>query len=61
MARKDDITKKSALSGNNRSNALNITKRKWNLNLIKCTLKDGKKVRVSMKTYKTLKKKNQLG
>lgn len=35
MARKDDITGKGPLSGNNRSHALNATKRKFNLNLQK--------------------------
>ncbi|WKX02722.1 50S ribosomal protein L28 [Candidatus Mycoplasma mahonii] len=60
MSRKDDISGKGALSGNNRSHALNATKRKFNLNLQKITIMDNgqkKNVKVSAKTAKTLKKK----
>jgi len=64
MARKDDITGKGPLSGNTRSHAMNHSKRKWNLNLQKVTIKDGpgktKKVKVSARTFQTLKKHNQL-
>ncbi len=60
MSRKDEITGKGGLSGNYRSHALNTTKRRFNLNLQKVTImEDGKKkkVKVSAKTAKTLKKK----
>ncbi len=60
MSRKDDITGKGAQSGNYRSHALNSTKRKFNLNLQKVTINENgkkKKVKVSAKTAKTLKKK----
>lgn len=63
MARKDDITKKGPMSGNNRSKALNATRRKWNLNLKNVEIKDGtttKKVKVSARTARTLKKQNKL-
>lgn len=60
MARKDQISHCGPLSGNNRSHALNATKRKFNLNLQQITLKtaSGKKIRlkVSAKTKKTLRK-----
>lgn len=60
MARKDDITGKGPLSGNNRSHALNATKRKFNLNLQKVVVEvNGVKqtLKVSAKTKKTLRKK----
>lgn len=64
MARRDDLTGKSAMSGNNRSHALNATKRKWNLNLQKIKVVDetGRvmTIKVSARTLKTLKKRNQL-
>lgn len=60
MSRQDEITGKRAQSGNYRSHALNTTKRRFNLNLQKVTImEDGqkRKVKVSAKTAKTLKKK----
>lgn len=63
MSRKDDITGKKAMSGNNRSHALNATKRKFNLNLQKVTIiEDGQKksVKVTAKTAKTLKKQGRV-
>ncbi|AJR12032.1 50S ribosomal protein L28 [Mesomycoplasma dispar] len=64
MARKDPISLRGPLSGNNRSHALNATKRKFNLNLQQVTLKtaSGQKVRikVSAKTKKTLRKWGQI-
>jgi len=63
MARKDDITGKGALSGNNRSHALNSTKRKFNLNLQKVTVMENgkkKKLKVTAKTAKTLKKQGRI-
>jgi len=63
MARKDDITGKGALSGNNRSHALNSTKRKFNLNLQKVTVIENgkkKKLKVTAKTAKTLKKQGRI-
>lgn len=60
MSRRDDITGKSAMSGNKRSHALNSSRRKWNLNLQKVTIvENGKKkqVKVSAKTARTLRKK----
>ena len=59
MSRKDDITGKKFLSGNNRSHALNSTKRRFNLNLQKVTIMENgqkKKIKVTAKTAKTLKK-----
>lgn len=60
MSRKDDLTNKGPMSGNKRSHALNATKRKFNLNLqrISVVLENGsrKKIKVSAKTAKTLKK-----
>ena len=47
------------MSGNNRSHALNATRRKWNVNLQKATvIIDGKptKVRVSARQLRTLRK-----
>lgn len=64
MARRDDITKKGPIGGNNRSHALNITKRRWLLNLqpVKIKTADGKivKVKVSARTARTLRKHNRL-
>ena len=63
MSRKDEITKKGPLSGNNRSHALNATKRKFNLNLQKITIEeDGKKrrIKVSAKTARTLRKQGKI-
>ncbi|WP_031489079.1 50S ribosomal protein L28 [Ureaplasma canigenitalium] len=65
MAKKDQITGKGPLSGNTRSHAMNHSKRRWNLNLQRATVKldDGTtaRVRVTAKTLKTLKKHNMLG
>ncbi len=63
MARKDQITGKGPMSGNNRSKALNATKRKWNVNLQSVTIMvDGKpkKVRLAASTIRTMKKKGIL-
>lgn len=64
MARKDSLTGKGPLSGNNRSHSLNATKRKWNLNLQKVKVMDenGKviTVKVSARTLRTLKKNDQI-
>ncbi len=63
MSRKDQITGKGPQSGNNRSKALNATKRKWNVNLQNVTIMvDGKpkKVRLSTSTIRTLKKKGKI-
>ncbi|ATG97533.1 50S ribosomal protein L28 [Mesoplasma lactucae] len=64
MARKDDLTGKGALSGNNRSHALNATKRKWNVNLQKVKVVDEKgnvkTIKVSARTLRTLKKAEKL-
>lgn len=64
MARRDDITNKGPLSGNKRSHAMNHSKRVWNLNLHTVEVKDGpgktKKVKVSARTMKTLKKHNKI-
>lgn len=63
MSRKDELTGKKAMVGNNRSHALNATKRKFNLNLQQVTIiEDGqkKKVKVTAKTAKTLKKQGRV-
>ncbi len=64
MARKDDITNKGPLTGNARSHAMNHSRRVWNLNLQTVEIKDGpgktKRVKVSARTLKTLKKQNKL-
>lgn len=64
MSRKDQITKKGPMSGNKRSHALNHSRRAWNVNLQTATIKTGpkttKKVKVSARTLKTLKKNNKL-
>jgi len=63
MSRKDDITGKKAMSGNNRSKALNSTKRTFGLNLQTVTvMEDGqkKKLKVTAKTARTLKKQGKL-
>lgn len=63
MARRDDITKKGPLAGNTRSHALNHSRRVWNVNLQTVLIKDGKgtkRVKVSARTIKTLKKHNKL-
>ena len=58
MARVCEITGKRPMSGNNRSNSLRATRRKWGVNLQKVTVMvDGKpvKMRVSARSLKTLK------
>ena len=63
MSRKDDITGKRTMFGNNRSKALNSTKRTFRLNLQKVTImEDGKqkKVKVSAHTARSLKKQGKL-
>lgn len=60
MARKCQITGKSSLSGNNRSHAMNATKRKWKVNTqtIKMNV-DGRicKVTIAARTLRTLRRK----
>ncbi len=61
MSRKCELTNRSAMSGNKRSNALNATKRKWNLNLQNVTVEiNGKKEKmtISSKALRTMKKQN---
>lgn len=53
MAKK--VTKRKGLSGNNRSHALNATKKVQNVNLQKVKL-NGKTVRISARELRTLKK-----
>ncbi|GAA5414751.1 50S ribosomal protein L28 [Ureaplasma ceti] len=64
MSRKDQLTGKGPLVGNKRSHAMNHSRRVWNVNLQKVTVKtaDGQvaTVKVSARTLKTLKKNNQL-
>ncbi|WP_029512593.1 50S ribosomal protein L28 [Mycoplasmopsis iners] len=60
MSRVDQITGKGPLVGNQRSHAMNATKRKFNVNLQKITVMvNGRKMtlRVSAKTAKTIKNK----
>ena len=59
MSRKCQLSGKGPMSSNNRSHALNATRRKWNVNLQKATvIIDGKptKVRVSARQLRTLRK-----
>ncbi|AAB95866.1 50S ribosomal protein L28 [Mycoplasmoides pneumoniae] len=64
MAKKDQLTLRGPLYGNNRSHSKTITRRKWNVNLQPCKVKtaDGKTTRilVSTRTLRTLKKHNRL-
>ena len=55
MARKCEISGIGQLTGNNRSHALNATKRTWKINLIK-TRVNGKIMRLSARTFKSLRK-----
>jgi large subunit ribosomal protein L28 len=50
------ITTKKPLFGNNRSHALNATRRKQNPNLQSVTLENGIKVRLSARELRTLNK-----
>lgn len=54
MAKK--ATNRKPNFGNNRSHALNATRKKQGLNLQQITLANGKKVRVSARELRTLKK-----
>ena len=63
MSRRDRITGKGPQFGNNRSKALNATKRRWNVNLQSVTIMvDGKpkKVKLSASTIRTLKNKGKI-
>lgn len=64
MSRKDDLTNKGPLAGNTRSHAMNHSRRVWNVNLQTVEIQDGpgktKKVKVSARTLKTLKKHKKL-
>jgi large subunit ribosomal protein L28 len=64
MSRRDEITGKGPLSGNKRSHALNHSRRVWNANLQTVRIKTGKttskKIKVSTRTLKTLKKQNKV-
>ena len=58
MSRICEISGKRPMSGNNRSHALNATRRKWGVNLQNVTIMvNGKprKVKVSARALKTLK------
>ncbi len=50
------ITSKKTVSGNNRSHALNATKRNWKVNLQKVTLDSGETIRMSARELRSLKK-----
>ena len=59
MSRKSQLTGKGPLTGNNRSHALNATRRRWNVNLQKATIMvNGKptKVRLTARELRTLRK-----
>lgn len=59
MSRQDALTGKRAMTGNNRSHALNASKRRFDLNLQKITINDGgtkTTLRVTAKTARTLRK-----
>ena len=64
MSRKDQITGRKQMSGNSRSHAMNHSRRTWKVNLQPARIKTGKntskRVLVSTKTMKTLKKNNKL-
>ena len=64
MSRKDQITGRGQMSGNSRSHALNHSRRTWKINLQPVKVKTGKnsskRVMVSTKTMKTLRKQNKL-
>jgi large subunit ribosomal protein L28 len=64
MSRKDQISGKGPLRGNKRSHALNHSRRVWNVNLqtvrVKTSKTTTKRVKVSARTAKTLKKQNKL-
>lgn len=54
MAKK--VTNKRTSFGNNRSHALNATRRPWKLNLQKVKLEDGSTVVMTARELKTLRK-----
>lgn len=60
MSKKDQLSGRGPLSGNKRSHAMNHSRRSWGINLqtIRLEMPNGekKKIRVSAKTIKTLKK-----
>ena len=61
MAKYCPITKRKPMFGNKRSHALNTSKRRWNLNLQTFTIEyqgQRKKIVMSARAYRTLKKKN---
>ena len=63
MSRKCEYTGKGPQSGNNRSKAMNATKRKWNVNLQPYTIEvNGRKEKVYMSTkaIKTYKKNGKI-
>lgn len=64
MSRKDQITGRGQMTGNSRSHALNHSRKTWKVNLQPVKVKTGKnsskRVMVSTKTMKTLRKQNKL-
>lgn len=50
------VTSKKPLFGNNRSHALNATRRSWLPNLQKVTLDNGQTIRISARELRTIKK-----
>jgi large subunit ribosomal protein L28 len=64
MARQDQITGKRALRGNTRSFSMNHSRRTWELNLQKVNVIIGKgktkRMRVSARTLKSLKRDNKI-
>ncbi len=50
------VTSKKPLFGNNRSHALNATRKTWKPNLQKVTLDDGETIKISARELRTLKK-----
>lgn len=64
MSRRDELTNRGQMSGNSRSFAMNHSRRSWKVNLQPANVKTGKntskRVMVSTKTLKTLKKQNKL-
>jgi len=60
MSRKDAITGRKAMMGNTRSFSMNHSRRSFGLNLQTVRL-NGKKMKVSTRTLKTLKKQHKLG
>lgn len=59
MSRVCAVSGRKALSGNNRSHSLRATRRKWNVNLQNAVI-DGKKVKVSARALRTLRKQNAI-